>query len=400
MDWSDEEVSDTVNRTKGLPYSLAGVTVRAIMTRAVSLFLARASGQVKEDARKVRAVLDNVHAGSMTTHVMAADARDAHARLSALAQEAESLRAKVAEETARADTLHRTWQRAEQEITALRVEVKRLKANEHGLQNALQIEREHHAAVQVGLATAESRLAAIRERVSKARGHFAAVYAHYSAAEIERANPTGQLWHWREGMKVLEGDAPQEATYLDVDLVCGRCATWVPHRWMPSPDAGPGWRCSQCSTLSTDSRRPQEAGDDRPYPQRVPHEFVPIGDTPKHCGALTASGNRCGWFVEQHRWPCSERCTHDDAATPGHPERVSQRSEAVIAASNANTGHPDALPEGPLEVVDPAFIAGHEQGAEAMRAAVITLIARRSFDFGLSPWQRQTLKAAIEGVVP
>jgi hypothetical protein len=101
------------------------------------------------------------------------------------------------------------------------------------------------------------------------------------------------------------------------------------------------------------------------------------------------------------RYPCSATCTHDDARTPGHPERVRQQSEAVITATHANAGHPDALPEGPLEVVEPAFISGHEQGAEAMRAACWEAVQALLQSYGMqwSNWSN-VLKAAIEGAAP
>jgi hypothetical protein len=37
---------------------------------------------------------------------------------------------------------------------------------------------------------------------------------------------------------------------LDRSMCCPQHGV-VPHRWMPSPDAGPGWRCSECGGLTT-----------------------------------------------------------------------------------------------------------------------------------------------------
>jgi hypothetical protein len=86
------------------------------------------------------------------------------------------------------------------------------------------------------------------------------------------------------------------------------------------------------------------------------------------------------------RHPCSETCTHDDAATPGHPERVKERSEAFIRS--VGTYHP----AGP---------SAYEQGAEAMRAAcwemVLGVLGRHGLGAsGLS----SDIKAAIEGATP
>ena len=35
----------------------------------------------------------------------------------------------------------------------------------------------------------------------------------------------------------------------DRELWCRRCKKLAPHRWAPSPDAGVGWRCSECGGL-------------------------------------------------------------------------------------------------------------------------------------------------------
>jgi hypothetical protein len=89
---------------------------------------------------------------------------------------------------------------------------------------------------------------------------------------------------------------------------------------------------------------------------------------------------------------CSPACTHDDAAKPGHPERVKERSEAFTkdAVLNFNGCQNDR------ERI--CYAAGREkgldEGAEAMRTAVEDWA--RGY-FGSVP---PTLKAAIEGAAP
>lgn len=127
-----------------------------------------------------------------------------------------------------------------------------------------------------------------------------------------------------------------------------------------------------------------------------------------------------------NRYPCSPTCTHDDAKTPGHPERVRERSKAVKQAILA-----DATPQQDLESMC-SFIeeegdmetaqamrrfrehldqspppCDHEdstvyhRGAEAMRAAC--LIALREGFASVGAWDRETeqiVTRAIEGATP
>jgi hypothetical protein len=53
-------------------------------------------------------------------------------------------------------------------------------------------------------------------------------------------------------------------------------------------------------------------------------------DASKSVAAETvAAAEVCAELGNAHGpYPCSPTCTHDDAATPGHPERVKERSEA------------------------------------------------------------------------
>lgn len=38
---------------------------------------------------------------------------------------------------------------------------------------------------------------------------------------------------------------------IDIDMFCWQhCMKENPHRWCPSPDAGPHWRCSECGEIN------------------------------------------------------------------------------------------------------------------------------------------------------
>jgi hypothetical protein len=82
---------------------------------------------------------------------------------------------------------------------------------------------------------------------------------------------------------------------------------------------------------------------------------------------------------EPKRYPCSPTCTHDDARTPGHSERVKERSELIRVSNDS-----------------------HAAGAEAMRAACWEAVQGELQSNGYGPdsmtWKR--MKSAIEGAVP
>lgn len=97
---------------------------------------------------------------------------------------------------------------------------------------------------------------------------------------------------------------------------------------------------------------------------------------------LRASGH--GATIAQ-RYPCGPTCTHDDAAKPGHPERVMERSEAVK----------DGLEAGKAMVRE-----SFEQGAEAMRAACLNVVQFEMEKRGASREEWESMKSAIEGAAP
>jgi hypothetical protein len=122
------------------------------------------------------------------------------------------------------------------------------------------------------------------------------------------------------------------------------------------------------------------------------------------------------------RYPCSPTCTHDDAETPGHPERVSRRSREFVEtvsdsqrALNAflSDGEPPCTCAGTVDG-DPTCIycnmkeearaalgALEEQwfgqGAESFRAAIREEVVKVLQGFGLSGTPLEdALKAVIE----
>jgi hypothetical protein len=176
------------------------------------------------------------------------------------------------------------------------------------------------------------------------------------------------------------------------------------------------------------------------------------GDAPQE--ASTTSPCICGFLSSEcaaSRHPCSPSCTHDDAATPGHSERIAslsiafdqpmpetgvltgdeprpERGEAIddaamgraIAEHNRHVDsmagpphdddgrHPErakerseAVKELPLEHQDPESVEAHmERAAEAMRAACLWEVRNWAQRVGLGEYEMDMLKAVIEGAVP
>lgn len=87
-------------------------------------------------------------------------------------------------------------------------------------------------------------------------------------------------------------------------------------------------------------------------------------------------------------WPCSATCTHDDAATPGHAERVRERSDAVKEMTREQSA-----------VMGDAILQAREEAAEAMRAACLKAVRVTCEEQGLLPFYER-FKSAIEGAVP
>jgi hypothetical protein len=270
-----------------------------VATLEAELARLKPSGQVAEDVHSIKAVIW----AAMVPPITVEQADAALSRLAAGAQEAEALRAKVAEEV----------------DGAARAEVERLNAELALSENGRKRWKERALA-------AEARLAAIRERATSEDGRTKAYEGLSHPINVAMA-----VAQW-----VLEGDAPQEEAKV------------------------------------------QE------MPERSPYERWPHAE----------------------RFPCGPNCTHDDATTPGHPERVKERSEAVngLTLTATHEGLPgDVLispsgsgNDGGGKAKDLHF----ERGAEAMRAACLWEVRNWAQRVGLGEYEMDMLKAVIEGAVP
>jgi hypothetical protein len=374
IEWTDDECG-AAEDARGVAISVSAsdpcadrwrVAIEAVMTRAVERYLARASGQVKEDEKELRDTI--TYAWSDDDDVHAAD-HAALSRLSALANEAGALRAKVAElEQETKDLLT-----ASREVLALRAEVDALKSRCAVLRDRAQTaEREMLLARQQvehlkGIVIPG---AGWKERALSAGSRLAAIRERANARDVcERFRDEGIT----EGLRwVLEGDAPNSPGI---------------------PEGSPN-----VSTVSNGSGE-------------APHDIYQchVENCPE-CGRVIASeieakgpaavavgfASAAGLPVRMvHRWPCSPTCTHDDAANPGHPERVKERSEAVIKASGP-LGE-DTSEE--ARAYDAGLTTGYDNGAEDMRAACLSAVCEMYNRQG-GCVSVQDLKAAIEGAAP
>jgi hypothetical protein len=249
-----------------------------------------------------------------------------------------------------------------------------------------------------------SRLAALAQRTQEAEKKAAAYWESVLDREKKLDSAESQLRAIRERLAtivpdddspsiarwVVEGDAPAKEVrivILDMDLACATCQQCTLHRWWPSPDAGPGWRCSECATRAS-------AG----------------------------------------RYPCSPTCTHSDAATPGHAERVARASEAFSRSSGLDAGAMPVISEETMAAVrrtitsvdgtlattgamlkdwpkdeptpdettahEEGLTKGYDNGVEAMRAACWEAAKEVFARYGIIEHLYQDMKAAIEGAAP
>jgi hypothetical protein len=400
IEWTDDECG-AAEDARGVAISVSAsdpcadrwrVAIEAVMTRAVELYLARALGQVKDAIRMV----DDGELGKEQAEGLSV--------LSALAHEAGTLR----------------------------TEVERLRAVVVGLEGDLATEIGAGAAKTEGAAersrllldaknrwaerarAAESRLAAILERAGNLveGGHRLrmALLSEPNRAWSSRKyeDRASEFAKW-----VLEGDAPNSPGIPEGSSewpkTCPLCSgtgwTNSVDQW-PNPTKAERVRCwcqdedddpsdtaaANASTVSNGS------GKRASYPQRHPHAYVNAHGQNDYCECLSSDGNHCGYPEMDHRWPCSATCTHEDAATPGHPERVKDGSEAMwrIVAPDAPVDVPDDN--------DAALTEEYAKGAEAMRAACLRDVVALLESTGLSDHGSdsiiQRVKAAIEGAIP
>jgi hypothetical protein len=393
IEWTDVEAANLLRKfydvaNLGCALDERRVAVAGFASDVVSLFLARASGQVKEDVYALRTAVsvlrdcqtwfDLALSGDLTTRpqIEGASAQAGAAlerglalidRLAALAQKAEALRAKVeglhaalrsATDIVGEPLLNRciALRDAEKERAAARAEVERLKAGHNARCGACGGRFTACAGcLKTALAhagTAESRLAAIREKTTKASAELRHAYR---AVGIKQNIDPSLVARAIRILETLEGDAPQEAKSPAVEAVEMAAAAGLPARVAVTYRAVPV--CGKCANAPC---------------------LCPCGPS----------------------WPCSPTCTHDDAATPGHPERVKERSEAVAKAlGGIIVTRREATPE-----EQSAYSVGHDAGAEAMREACLYAVEQECEVLGWTATGSESIrarfKAAIEGAAP
>lgn len=272
VDWTDAEKHDLGFTLSGHAGGNTLNAALAVASRAVSLFLARASGQVKDDTAWLRR-----HVGGDPG---SSDA--AISRLSALAQEAVALKTKGTLKERLLESVTAQREELKGNVRAIRAEVERLKDNlESAREDVATNQRVIAEEVEKRMA-AESRLAAIRERAMN---------------KVEAGHRLRMLIVYKEPNRAWSA-----AKYEDRAL---EFAQWLLEGDEPNPSTG--------SNGSGDA--PQEA-------KSAAQEAVELA------GAAGLPVR-----IVPGRYPCSATCTHDDAANHGHPERVKERSEDFIAAS-------------------------------------------------------------------
>jgi archaellum component FlaC len=276
--------------------------------------------------------------------------------LEVLEQERDALKAKVEELEKERSRLLRELGATMGERGEARAEVERLKTQVERLATARDSWKRSAQA-------AESRLASIREPLERAESARRAIH-DWDQQEPMDAGLNGEAIHAVQNLGValadafrgLEGDAPQEGKDARKECTClGSCRG--------ADGLGEGWRCVLAKKLNL--------------------EPVAV------------------------RYPCSPTCTHDDAAKPGHPERVKEQSAKVMAMAGG-------VPQSPLEDASPeteesseaiaryAESYAYDRGAEAMRAecleAVLGVLQNHGYPSEMMLWKE--VKAAIEGAVP
>jgi hypothetical protein len=293
------------------------------------------SGQVGVDA----ALLEALMSRAMPPNENWVNGRAALSRLAAGAQEAESLRAEVErlnDDLEEKDNLIASGGEA---CDRLETERERLTAEVAEAWAAKGIWKERAE-------SAESRLAAIRERAKDDARWL---------KEAEAGVVMGDVGEWDE-------DVHADTMAMHALPMLGRASSRVLH-WILGGDE----------------------------PQEATVGLINVTDR----GGTLVLGERGITTLDGTplHHPGSPTCTHPDAATPGHPERVKERSEAVKEALGP-------LPK--LGLYGPSETAAWEAGTEAMRAACLETgnLVLMTFGIPLDSPCGKAFKAAIEGAAP
>lgn len=342
MNWTDKEIragQDAGRGSGAVSIVTSPEGVAAIMTRAVELVQARGGTMTAEQVEIWRELYGATYP-CMMEHITAQGAT-----VATLHAEVADLKSTVAklEERKQIDTAH--IETIEQEKMALRAEVERLTrehrncandlhaAQEWGRQQHAEVERLNadvklqYKALEACQAQLDDR-GRLEQRATSAESRLAAIR--------ERAGKTMSLVAaYKAGRQLTEG-----ISMAGLQAVA---------RWVLEGDAPHGAK----------------------------------KDPPCICGFLSGQCNA-------PRHPCSKACTHDDAATPGHPERVKERSEEVQRV---------VIPGVRIALAEGARRDAYEDGAEAMRAACLKVV-REWFERNGFSEAFQSIRDDIEGAAP
>jgi hypothetical protein len=230
------------------------------------------------------------------------------------------------------------------------------------------------------LAASGARSAALEAELLTVRGERAEWMERTKTLEVWRDNAMSSALGANKRAKELRARAEHAEARVRELAIAGQALSEHVDRTTGGCDcAATGIACIHCARRAA------------PYPERHPHAFVRPPHGGAGCWSEVASGGRCAWPEDAHVvgtsascFPCSPTCTHDDAAMPGHPERVKERSEAFMEQTTREA-----------RTYDDGKCHGFVDGAEAMRAACWEAI--QPLTHSMSEHERQQFKAAIEG---
>lgn len=419
--WDDDVRADCDSR--GVTEDLRHVA-HAMLDHAAELLAARGGTMTAEQV--ARALNSLWHESDEDKR------RDLHFRawhhFASQGAEVARLQARVAEETGRADTLHRTWERAEQENTALRdhlADLTEILCGERPIGVMAETTKDAARALKAKAASLENprcfREACVRERervdylevaLSERTKTYQQAAQERDAAQAEVARYVEAARHDQQTVDVLRAELARLKAELKKHVARGALGLPNPPTSSessgrvveavveitalmerPAPDRRhPAWAAlSRLAALAQQGQEAHAGCPDNPCPGHHPYCEGAGKDTDPPQAAPVAGAP----------WRCREgTCGHKDAGRPEHAPEAEERSQDV---------HPEALPEGPLEVQYPpddglrelaSYERGKNDGAEAMRAAAIRAVLSLCDLEGLPRGQAERFKAAIEGAAP
>lgn len=362
MNWSDEELRALAVVPEGEPLTTPEILVLA--TRAVELVAVRGgmmeSADIAQELARVEAVIGRAAAEDLRGHIVAQGVRVAVLEAGALRWQGQhdELRAQVDAlgnnfEVAcrKADEQRERAERLEEELARVTARAARLDiALSERTKTYQQAAQERDAAL--------ARCATAPDYSPEHLSGLRVACSDLSRAHVRLCEEVNRLLPREMGTSANREHAPVALALAALERV---------FYWLAMGDEGPegALPCSG-EVMST-----KEGGDLL--------EQVRV--------AARALG---GLRDEDERHPCSSTCTHDDAATPGHPERAKERSEEFTAKMAEHQETADAVAK------------AREDGVEAMRTACWEVVRPECETEGYDSRGHfmSRLKAAIEGAAP